>query len=80
MEIPMSAVVDSYRQKLSDVIHQLTLRELHIKELEKTNEEKSKKIQELQMEIDFFNLANENLNDHPDEWEAPDNGSDDSRD
>jgi hypothetical protein len=79
MEIPMKDVINSYRQQLSDVVHTLTLRDLHIKNLEKTLEEKCKEIEKLQMEIDFRDLANENLNDHPDEWEEP-HGDHDSRD
>lgn len=79
MEIPMSAVVDSYRQKLSDVIHQLTLKELHVKELEKIIEEKRKKIEDLQLEVDLHNLANEDLSNEPDDW-GDENGTDDHRD
>jgi len=79
MEIPMQDVINSYRQQLSDAVHTLTLRDLHIKHLDKILEEKRKEIEKLQMELDFHNLANENLNDYPDEWEDS-NGSDDSRD
>jgi len=79
MEIPMSAVVDSYRQKLSDVIHQLTLKELHVEELKRILEEKSKKIEDLQMEIDIRNLADEDLSNEPDDWGLED-GDDNSGD
>lgn len=81
MEIPMQEVINSYRQQLSDVLHTLTLRNLHIKQLEKTLDTKREKITDLQMKLDFYELANENLNDEPDAWEEPTNGSDhDNRD
>lgn len=74
MEIPMQDVINSYRQQLSDVIHRLTLKELHITKLEKTLDEKRQKIVDLQMKLDFYEIAanQENLADEPDDWEEPD--------
>lgn len=79
MEIPMSDVINSYRQQLSDAVHQLTLRDLHIKNLEKSLDKKRETITDLQMKLDFYELAKENVNDYPEEWEEPD-GNDDSGD
>jgi hypothetical protein len=82
MEIPMQEVINSYRQQLSDVLHTLTLRNLHIKQLEKTLDTKREKITDLQMKLDFYEIAEEQRkNPQPDEneWEMPD-GSNDSGD
>jgi hypothetical protein len=78
MEIPMADVINSYRQKLSDVIHQLTMKELHIGELEKKLTEKRQKIVDLQMKVDFYEIAEEQRKqpqDNDPEWEEPTDGS-----
>lgn len=74
----MQDVINSYRQQLSDVIHRLTLKELHITKLEKTLDEKRQKIMDLQMKLDFYEIANENLANEPDDWEEPDGDRDSS--
>ncbi len=69
MEIPMQDVINSYRQQLSDVHHTLTLRDLHIKYLEKNLKEAEDKIETLRMENDGFRLANEDLSeDEEEDW------------
>jgi hypothetical protein len=76
MEIPMGDIINSYRQKLSDIIHTLTLKELHITQLEKKLTEKQEKIMDLQMKLDFYRItaSGENLAEEPDDWKAPENG------
>lgn len=71
MEIPMQDIINSYRQQLSDVVHRLTLKDLHIKHLEKTLEGKRQKIVDLQMKLDFYEIAEEqrkNPQVDEDEW------------
>lgn len=79
MEIPMQDLINSYRQKLSDVIHQLTLKELHIKSLEDTLNQKREKITDLQMKLDFYEIAEEqrrNPQAEEKEWEESDGDND----
>lgn len=72
MEISMKDVINSYRQQLSDALHQTTLKELHIQNLEKTLDEKLEKIIELQTELDFYRIAEHErqhpLDEEPDDW------------
>jgi hypothetical protein len=80
MEIPITAVVASYREKLSDVIHQLTLKELHIKELESILAKKRETITDLQTKLDIYEIAEQERNNPTpdDEWENTDGDSIDS--
>ena len=61
MEIPMGDIINSYRQQLSDVIHTLTLRNLHITALEKKLDDKREQIADLKMQLGYYELAGENL-------------------
>jgi hypothetical protein len=57
MEIPMGDIINSYRQQLSDVIHTLTLRNLHITALEKKLDDKREQIADLKMQLGYYELA-----------------------
>ena len=71
MQIPMTDIVNNYRQKLSDALHQNILKELHIKSLEETINIKNETIMDLRMKVDFYEIAasGENLNEEPEETE-----------
>lgn len=78
MEIPMQDVINSYRQQLSDTLHSLTLKNLHIKALDKQIEEKNETITDLRMKLDFYEIAEEqrkNPQADMNEWEEPDGDS-----
>lgn len=78
MEIPMQDVINSYRQQLSDMLHSLTLKNLHIKALDKQIEEKNETITDLRMKLDFYEIAEEqrkNPQADMNEWEEPDGDS-----
>lgn len=79
MEIPMQEVINSYRQQLSDKIHSLTLKDLHIAKLEKKIEDKNNALNDLQMKLDFYEItaSGENLANEPDDW-TDDDGDRDS--
>lgn len=77
MEIQMQQVIDSYRQKLSDVIHTLTLKELQLEAVEKTLKQEREKNAQLQTEVDCYRItaSRENLADELDDWEGSPDGS-----
>lgn len=70
MEIPMPDIVKAYRMKLNDVIHSLTMQELHVLSLEKLLKEERDKNTKLQMELDMarIELSDENLAEEPNDW------------
>lgn len=68
MEIPMQDVINKYRQELSDAVHERILRDLHINELDKLLKAEQETNSKLQLELDFYKLAGEDLSDEPDDW------------
>jgi FtsZ-binding cell division protein ZapB len=70
MEIPMAAVIDSYRQQLSDAVHQITILKLHIKTLGEEADKAKKTIDDLQATVDMYRISQsgEDLSEEPDDW------------
>jgi len=50
----MKAVIDSYRQQLSDTVHKATLQELHIEALKEALANRDEKIKDLQSIVDIY--------------------------
>lgn len=72
MEIPMTDIINSYRQQLSDAVHRATLQQVHLEKLKEELETKKTEINDLQMVVDMCRISHverENLADEPDEWQ-----------
>lgn len=72
MEIPMAAVIDSYRQQLSDAVHQITLLKLHMNSLGEEADKAKKTIDDLQATVAMYQISQsgEDLNENPDDdWD-----------
>lgn len=54
MEIPMTDIINSYRQQLSDAVHRITLQQIHIDKMKAESKEKDAKIRDLQALVDTY--------------------------
>lgn len=54
MEIPMTDIINSYRQQLSDAVHRVTLQQIHLEKLKEEVKEKDTRINDLQAIVDVY--------------------------
>lgn len=59
MEIPMTDIINSYRQQLSDAVHRITLQQIHIDKMKTEIKEKETTISDLQKLVKTYETSNE---------------------
>lgn len=79
MEIPLGDIVNSYRQRLSDAVHQIVVLELHIAELNKQAQERTDAVNDLTIQLNTARSTtnSETTIDEPESW-IVDNGNSNS--